>query len=431
MNVWLRRIALVLLVGMVVAACGSTSSSNAHPENTLPLTVAVFNPYTGADAGFGPNSDAGCFPASAAIEAAGGILGHKKYVCLPVDTRGDPADAVPAATKLIATATNLVAILGPSSDEASATAPIFDAAKIPMMADTGEVSFDRTNLQYFWRNTPSDDYFGYGMALYAHDMGWTKAAAVFGSDIGSQGTVPTVTSGFAKLGGTIVVNETLALDQSSYRSEAERVIAAQPQVIFNEMDPQTASVFLAELHQLSSINFPLITILAQYSDWRKAVAQAVGANNLSQSLHIVVGSSSTTGDAYDTWSNYLLASSANVPNPKQWVDDPYAQANYDGLIAFALAMVAAHSSDNSVWNPYVFKVTTPGPGATIVHTFAEGKQALEQGKTINYVGVTGQMGFTKWHNSGGGFQVLGYAAPGATLPVLKVYTPQDILAVAQ
>lgn len=431
MNDWMRRVVWLPAVALVVVGCGGGGSTSGHTENTQPLNVAVFVPFTGPDAAFGPNSNAGCFPASLAIQAAGGVLGHKLFACRDVDTRGDPADAVPAAEQLVATMSNLVATLGPSSDEATATAPTFEAAKIPMMAETGEVSFDHTTLQYFWRNTPADDYFGYGMALYAHDMGWTTAAGVFGNDVSAQGTVPTVTSGFTKLGGSIVINESLALDQSSYRSEVERVIAAQPQVIFNELDPQSASVFFAELRQLSGKNYPIIAINGQLTDWLKAVTAAVGANNLAQSFHTVVGSSATAGEAYDQWNQYLLASQANVPDPKQWSDDPYAQANYDGLIAFALAMVAAGTSDGSVWNQYVFKVTTPSAGATVVHTFAEGLQALKAGKTIDYVGVTGQMAFTKWHNSGGGFQVLGYAPIGTTLPVLSTITPEQVLAVAQ
>jgi branched-chain amino acid transport system substrate-binding protein len=430
MSDWTPRLGSIFMVGLVAVACGSTSTSIVRPENSQPLTVAVFNPFTGPDAAFGPNSNAGCYPVSAAVEAIGGILGHKQYVCEPVDTRGDPADAVPAAQKAIATLTNLVAILGPSSDEASATAPLFEAAKIPMMADTGQVSFDHTNLQYFWRDTPSDDYFGYGMALFAHDSGWSTAANVFANDIGSQGTVPTVTSGFQKLGGKIVDNETLAPDQSSYRTEVEKVIAANPDVIFNELDPQTASVFFAELRQLSGKNYPMVAIGGQYTDWVKAVTQAVGADNLTASFHTLVGSSSTTGEAYDTWTQYLKASAANVPDYQQWADDPYAQANYDGLIAFALAMVAAKTTDNSVWNSYVFKVTTASPSAVVVHTFEEGVQALNAGKTIDYVGVTGQMAFSKWHNSGGGFQVLGYAPVGSNQPVLKTYSPEQVLTVA-
>ena len=64
----------------------------------------------------------------------------------------------------------------------------------------------------------------------------------------------------------------------------------------------------------------------------------------------------------------------------------------------ALAMLAAHSTKPTVYNPYIQKVTT---GTTVVHTFAQGKAALQAGKTINYVGVEGQIHFDKYHNSAG------------------------------
>src|SRR5437763_2867270 len=139
-NAWTRRAAFLavssLLLGSV--ACGSHSStSNSSDTGTGPLTFAVFNPFSGPAASFGPEQLAGCIPAAAAINAAGGILAHKKIVCKTSDSRGDPADAVPAAEQLIATTSSLVGVLGPSSDEASATVPLFNRARIPMFADTG------------------------------------------------------------------------------------------------------------------------------------------------------------------------------------------------------------------------------------------------------------------------------------------------------
>ena len=96
------------------------------------------------------------------------MLGHK-INCQAVDTRGDPADAVPAASKMLATTTNLVGLLGPSADEAQATVPVINAAKIPMFADTGEAAFDRSKYTYFYRLTPADDVKGYALAQWAHD----------------------------------------------------------------------------------------------------------------------------------------------------------------------------------------------------------------------------------------------------------------------
>ena len=85
------------------------------------------------------------------------------------------------------------------------------------------------------------------MALWAHKAGYTRAAAVFGNDAGAQSDVPTLVSAFTGLGGTIVYNKPLALDQSSYRSEVESILATHPQeVIFTEVDPQTGATFLSE-----------------------------------------------------------------------------------------------------------------------------------------------------------------------------------------
>ena len=84
-------------------------------------------------------------------------------------------------------------------------------------------------------------------------------------------------------------------------------------------------------------------------------------------------------------------------------------------------MVAAGTTDPTVWNNYIIKVTTQSSTATVVHTFAEGKTALAAGKTIAYDGASGSFAFDQWHNSSGGFEVLGYAAGQGSQPILKVY----------
>ena len=155
-NTWARRAALLAVPSLVLglAACGSHSSASGS-SGTGPLTFAVFNPFSGPDASFGPEQLAGCIPAAAAINAVGGILAHKKVVCKTSDSRGDPADAVPAAEQLIATTSSLVGVLGPSSDEASATVPLFNRARIPMFGDTGQAVFNQSSFKYFYRITPA------------------------------------------------------------------------------------------------------------------------------------------------------------------------------------------------------------------------------------------------------------------------------------
>ena len=359
------------------------------------------------------------------IEQAGRDSGHKQIKCVAVDTRGDPADAVPAAAQMLASTSNLMGVLGPSSDEAAATAPRINAAHIPMFADTGQSLFDHTNDAYFWRIVSPDTATGYAEALYASKQGYKRAALVYGNDISSQGTVPGILNGFKKLGGTIAINLTMALDQSSYRSEVERLIAAKPDVIFNEVDPQTAATFFAELKQLQGHIQPLISTAAQYTPWIKAVSSSIGTATLAKVYHTILNTATFTGPAYQQYKTNLLVSS-QVSKPQQWLQDVFSESGFDTVIISGLAMEAAHSTNTTVWNSYIPKVTTVGNGATVVHTFAQGKSLLAQGKQIAYVGAIGEIAFDKWHNSAGGFEVLGFAQGNGKQPIIATYGPVAI-----
>ncbi|HJY62369.1 MAG TPA: ABC transporter substrate-binding protein, partial [Streptosporangiaceae bacterium] len=216
---------------LAVSSAAACSSAQAGAVQDSTLTVLAFNPFSGPDATFGPEMWAGCQAAATAINAAGGVLTHK-VACTGVDTQGNPAAAVTAAAKMLATTPHVLGVLGPSSDEADATAPLINAAKVPMFADTGEASFDHNKLPYFWRMIPADDVRGYAMALYAKQKGYLRGAAVFGNDVGgSQAGVPTLLRGYSEVGGLMVINQKITLGQTSYQSQVEQLIAAKPQVI--------------------------------------------------------------------------------------------------------------------------------------------------------------------------------------------------------
>jgi ABC-type branched-subunit amino acid transport system substrate-binding protein len=410
----------------LLSGCGGSATSAGGP-----LTIATFNPFSGPDSFFGPNEIAGCFAAARLIDRAGGILGHKTLRCRAVDSRGDPADAVPAARQLLATTSGLVGLLGPSSDEATATVPLFNRAKLTMFANSGESAFDHSAYHYFWRNTPPDDADGYALALYANSHGYTRGATIFGNDIGSQSIVPTVTKGFKALGASIVFNSKIALGQSSYRSEIEQMLAAKPDVIFMELDPPSASTFLAELQQLHGL-LPIIgTQATAQPAWEKAVAGAIGKQNLAKYFVGTTGPYEVAaGPAWRLYDASLLASGAQVPNAKQWSADPYSMAVYDATNIMGLAMIAAHSTSPSTYNAKIEAVTAPGTGKTVVDSFAAGKQALDASKTIEYVGPTGETVFDQWHNAPGGFEAIRYPPSGVaqTVGVLKARDIESLAA---
>ena len=414
--------AAAVLAVSVTAACSSSASSGAVKNTTL--TVAAFNPFTGPDAAFGPEMMAGCLAAATAVNAAGGVLSNK-VACSSVDTRGDPADAVTGAAKMLATTSHLFGVLGPSSDEADSTAPLINAAKIPMFADTGEASFDHTKLEYFWRMTPADDVLGYAMALYAKQKGYLRAAAVFGTDIGSQSIVPTLQKGYSALGGQMVLNQKIAAGQTSYQPEVEQLIAAKPQVIFTEAAPQSDATFLAELQQLGH----LIPVIGSDNTlepaWLQAVSGAIGKPALSKYFVGAIPYAPASGPSWQVYNKYVLASPGVTKPASQWTDDPYSMVDYDGLIVMALAATAAKSTTPAVWNSFIPAVTTAGGGAVPVYSYAEGVAALHAGKKIAYVGATGLIVFNQYHNSTGGFEVSAYQPNGST-PLVDTISAADL-----
>jgi branched-chain amino acid transport system substrate-binding protein len=399
--------ALAAALVLVSAACSSTGGGSSSPGGGSPsgakLVVGEFNPFSGPDAAFGPEIVGGCIPAIRLINAGGGVLGHQMS-CVQEDTRGDPADAVPAAQKMMATETSLVGVLGPSSDEALATAPLLNNGHVPMFGDTGQAAFDHTTDAYFYRLTPADDVKGYAMALWAHKAGYTRAAAVFGNDAGAQSNVPTLVRAFTQLGGTVVYNKPFALDQSSYRSEVESILAAKPQVIFTEVDPQTGATFLSELQQLHGLMPVIGTDVTLQAPWLKAVTGSIGAGAMAKYYEGMQPYAPPSGPAWQTYNKALLASASQVPKPGQWSTDPYSMTDYDAVNVMALAMLAAKSTSPAAFNKDILTVTKPAPGKTVVTSFAAGKAALAAGKQIQYVGAGGPIVFDQWHNSTGAFE---------------------------
>ena len=418
--------ATIGMLALGLGACGGGASS-AH--NTAPLNVVIVEPFSGPDAAFGPITSLGCFPAVRLIQEAGGILGHKKVNCQTVDTRGDPADAVPAVRQMLATTSNLVGVIGPSSDESAATVPIIEQADIPLFTNSGARELDHATSPYFHRLFAADDEAGYAMAVWGHDKGYTRAAAIFGNDLGSQGNVPTLLKAFTALGGNIVINETVSLDQSSYQSEVTRMLAKHPQVIFEELDPQTAATFLTELQQFNGSLIPVIGAdTTLQPTWFQAVGPAVGKSALSKDVTAEVQfTPPTTGPAYAVYKRAMLAVAntvKGVSDPASFVTSPAVETIYDQVTVLALAMVAAKSADPKVFTPFIDKLLRPSPGAIKVGTFAAGKAALAHNKKIQYVGVQGPYDLNAWNNLPPNFQVDRWTAAGGLQVVGSISSAQ-------
>src|SRR6516164_8542048 len=209
------------VLSLVLAACGSSSSSSPSSGSGgakagAALTVADVAPFSGVDAALGPTYLATCYGATSVIDAHGGVLGHK-LTCKSVDTRGEPADAVPAVNQLFASTPNLALVIGCTSDEAASVVPIVNSHKMAMFCMTGQSEFDHVHFPYFYRLVPPDLAESYAMTVIAQRLGYKRVALAFGNDIGSQTFVQPAIAALKQTGMTVATSQTLALNASTFR----------------------------------------------------------------------------------------------------------------------------------------------------------------------------------------------------------------------
>src|SRR6266851_2343281 len=204
-----RRAAVVSAtsVMLLLAACSSSSSGGSGSGtggsgSGGTVHLAALAPLTGSFASLGAPIVEGTKAAASVIDAAGGILG-KKLVIDPVDTKGDPADAVTALNQEVALNTP-AALVGPVTLEIHGVQPIFDRSQVPDGWQGGSAEYDTNKDAYLWRCSPSDSEEGVALAAYAIDKGYKRAAMLFTTSAATQTFEPIIQGTYSKLGGTIV-----------------------------------------------------------------------------------------------------------------------------------------------------------------------------------------------------------------------------------
>ena len=418
-------IGIVALAVAVLTACssassnssGSTSGSTTGAASGSTLTIADVAPFSGPDAALGPTYLASCYGATAAINSAGGVLGHK-LTCKSVDTRGDPADAVPAVNQMFASTSNLGLVIGCTSDEAASVVPVINAHKMAMFCMTGQSEFDSVKFPYFYRLVPPDLEESYAMVAIAQELHYNRIALAFGNDIGSQTFIQPAIAAINKAGMTLTTNQTLDLNATTFRTEAEAIIQSHPDVIMTEALGSADPTLFSEIKQLNGGKMiPIIGTSAAISPpFFKSAAAAVGATTFTSNFHadnLVVESN---GPAFTAFSAALLGQQGKVPGATgdftTYLSAPGGVHLYDGINLAALAMIKSGSTDPSVYSPDIITIGNGTTGATVCYSFAACATDLKAGTAIRYEGPGGPTNFDSFHDSTGIFQIDTYSANG-------------------
>jgi branched-chain amino acid transport system substrate-binding protein len=131
--------ALGIAVTMVVlAACGSSSSSSSSGSSSSskgPIKVGVVGGLTSLFAFVGESQLSGVKIAAEEINAAGGVLGGRKFEVLSENDAGEPSRGISAMNKFASE--HVAAIMG-SPDTAGAVAPYAERVKTPLVGVVDE-----------------------------------------------------------------------------------------------------------------------------------------------------------------------------------------------------------------------------------------------------------------------------------------------------
>lgn len=379
------------LVGAVVVG----ASSGASAASKGGLVVGVLSTFTGANAGYGQEGMAGCIPAAAVINAAGGVMGHD-VSCQEFNSNSDPADAVPEVHHMLQL-NNLLLTFGSGGTTAPAIVRLVNAAKLTVFSDTGQSLFNVNHYPYFWRDVPIDASQGYAMAIATVELGYTSAAAVFGQGVSSQGSRPSFVKGMKLLGHPVVKTVVVPSSAPSYATQVAGIQGASADAVVGEVTPASSATFFSELKQVYGKLPPLIGDQAyDEGPWIKAVGGAVGSATLVKRLTLVLPLTTSGGPGFQQWKSKLIASSD--PTKKTYVTDTYSAADFDAVVLTALAADEAHSLKPATYNHLIYTVANGVPGAVVVHTYAQAVAAIAKGKKVHYVGASGSITFDKYHN---------------------------------
>ena len=198
-----------------------------------PIKLAYAMVVAGPNAALGEDSVRGI---EIAVEDAGGeLLGHPIEI-VGEDTGCAPEGGQAAGTKL-ASDTSVVAVIGTScSSEARVAAPILTEAGLTMISPSNtapDLTDPEKRLPGYYRTAHNDLVQGAVAAEFAfNSLGLTKAATIHDGSLYAVGLTTAFANSFKELGGEIVSEQAVNVNDTDMRPVLTTVASAGPEIIY-------------------------------------------------------------------------------------------------------------------------------------------------------------------------------------------------------
>ena len=225
-------ITLLLVLTLSLSAC-SNGNDNAGTSSEYEIVIAHAGPMTGDSAQFGDMKNKAIQLAVDEVNEKGGING-KKVVLLTGDDTSNPKEAPNVAQKF-AQDNRILAVIGHWNSSCTLAARgIYDAAGIPLLADSVNKALTDGTTPTAYRISLTDTAQAKSLAEYAYEkLGKRKAAILYTANDFGTGLMEDFSRFFEEIGGEIVATETYFEGQSKdFSPQLTKIKGTNPDLLF-------------------------------------------------------------------------------------------------------------------------------------------------------------------------------------------------------
>jgi len=343
-----------------------------------PLRLGVLTPLTGAGSFDGPRMLKAMQAVADEVNAAGGVLGRKIELVVE-DDETNPEAAVRAAHKLI-DVDKVPVIMGTwASAVTTAVAPVCWESKTFLTTVSGADSITLLPHQgYLIRTQPNTQLQATKHAEFIAGLGMKQ---VYLMSIQAPFSLPmqkrmdeVLAKNGSKLAGSLIYEK----DKTTYRSEIDQALRANPDLIYINGYAPDVTIMLRDLYRAG---FTGPRFAQSYAVTQKVLDSL--PPEVTEGTYTVQPSSDVDSPAFA-----LAEKRLGIKDP-----DAYVTQATDWISLVVLTIAKAKEATGTALRDNVRKISQ-GPG-TKVYSAIEGLKLLAEGKEINYEGASGPCDFNE------------------------------------
>ena len=357
---------------VLLGAAAALASPAVLRAQGAPIRLGALTPLTGAGGAYGPSMRDAMAGVVSRVNEAGGVMG-REVVLVSEDTQTSPEAAVRAARKLI-DVDGVSAIMGTwASSVTTAVAPLAWESGVMLFTVSGADSITELPHQgYIARTQPNSRLQIEVAGQFMLGQGATSLAWIGPQTPFAQSSID-ILQGQAEGAGLGFESLIYEADKSTYRSEVDQILRADPDFVMLGGYVADSTVLLRDLWQ------------AGYEG--RVIAPAYAVNET-----VVEALPAEVLEGVFTWEGAPAVGSAAYADVQEIlgveVVDPYSAQTYDHATLALLAIAAAGDASGTAIRD-ALRTVSQGEGPA-VQSAVEG---LEAGGPVDYSGASGPVDF--------------------------------------